>query len=217
MNWQHSKPEEIEKESMRIIASELAEQGIQIPKEHQGVVYRAIHTAADFDFAKTLVFTPDAVEKGVQALQAGCPIVTDTNMALSGMNKGACAKLGVEKFCYMADPQVAQTAKEMGTTRAVASVDVWAEKHPTGIFVVGNAPTALIRMAELIEQKKLRPTLVVGVPVGFVNVVESKEWIWNLCQSRGIPAIVALGRKGGSTIAAAICNALLYQASGRVI
>lgn len=217
MNWKHIKPEEIEKESMRIIASELVEQGIQISKEHQGVVYRAIHTAADFDFAKTLVFTPDAVEKGVQALQAGCPIVTDTNMALSGINKGACTKLGVEKFCYMADPQVAQAAKEMGTTRAVASVDVWAEKHPTGIFVVGNAPTALIRMAELIEQKKLQPALVVGVPVGFVNVVESKGLIWNLCQSQKIPAIVALGRKGGSTIAAAICNALLYQASGRVI
>lgn len=217
MNWQHTKPEEIEKESMRIIASELAEQGIQIPKEHQGVVYRAIHTAADFDFAKTLVFTPDAVEKGVQALQAGCPIVTDTNMALSGMNNGACAKLGVEKFCYMADPQVAQTAKETGSTRAVAAVDVWAAKHPRGIFVVGNAPTALIRMAELIEQKKLEPALVVGVPVGFVNVVESKELIWNLCQNRKIPAIVALGRKGGSTIAAAICNAMLYQASGRIL
>ena len=127
-------------------------------------------------------------------------------MALSGVNRGACEQLGVERFCYMADPQVAERARAERTTRAAAAVDCWASEHPAGIFAVGNAPTALLRLAECMEAGTLRPALVIGAPVGFVNVVESKE--------RDVPAIVAMGRKGGSTVAAAVCNALLYQAAG---
>ena len=132
-------------------------------------------------------------------------------MARSGINQKACTQFGVERFCYMADPEVAQAAKEHGTTRAVAAVDLWAQEHPNAIFAVGNAPTALLRMCELMEAGKLRPSLVIAVPVGFVNVVESKEAMLELCRKLEVPAIVAMGRKGGSTVAAAICNALLYR------
>ena len=178
------------------------------------MVLRAIHTTADFDYARNLCFTPGAVEAGVAALRAGTALVTDTNMALSGVNRGACEQLGVERFCYMADPQVAERARTEHTTRAAAAVDRWAVDHPAGIFAVGNAPTALLRLAEWMEAGKIRPALVIGAPVGFVNVVESKEQIWSVCQTLGVPAIVAMGRKGGSTVAAAVCNALLYQAAG---
>jgi precorrin-8X/cobalt-precorrin-8 methylmutase len=150
----------------------------------------------------------------VAALRAGTALVTDTNMALSGVNRGACEQLGVGRFCYMADPQVAERARTERTTRAAAAVDCWASEHPAGIFAVGNAPTALLRLAECMEAGTLRPALVIGAPVGFVNVVESKERIWSVCQDLDVPAIVAMGRKGGSTVAAAVCNALLYQAAG---
>ena len=211
----YTAPGDIERESMRIISAQLEEMGITLPPECREVVLRAIHTTADFDYAKNLVFTPGAVEAGIQALKRGVPIVTDTNMALSGINRAACSRLGVERYCYMADPQVAQQAAETGSTRAVAAVDRWAAEHPQGIFAVGNAPTALLRMAELMETGRLRPALVIAVPVGFVNVVESKEEILHLCREKDIPIIAAMGRKGGSTVAAAICNALLYQASPR--
>ena len=205
-------PAEIEARSMEIIQSELGERSF--PPEVLPVVKRVIHTTADFDYAQNLWFTAGAVEAGVAALRAGTPIVTDTNMARSGINRGACEALGVERLCYMADPEVASQARELGTTRAAAAVDRWAAEHPGAVFAVGNAPTALLRMAELMEEGALRPALVIGVPVGFVNVVESKDCIWALCRRMGIPAIVAMGRKGGSTVAAAICNALLYQAAG---
>lgn len=211
MNVTFHTPGDIEGESMRIIQQELDEMGITLEPDCDDVVRRAIHTTADFDYAKNLVFTPGAAAAGVAALRSGTPIVTDTNMARSGINQRACAQFGVERFCYMADPEVAQTAKENGTTRAVAAVDRWAQEHPTAIFAVGNAPTALLRMCELMEAGKLRPALVVAVPVGFVNVVESKEAMLELCQKQNVPAIVAMGRKGGSTVAAAICNALLYR------
>ena len=201
MKLEHGTPREIEGESMRIIGQELEAMGIVLPAGCEAVVKRAIHTTADFDYARSLRFTPGAVEAGVDALRAGTALVTDTNMALSGVNRGACERLGVERFCYMADPQVAERARAENTTRAAAAVDRWAAEHPAGIFAVGNAPTALLR-------------LVIGAPVGFVNVVESKEQIWSVCQDMGVPAIVAMGRKGGSTVAAAVCNALLYQAAG---
>ena len=200
MKLEHGTPREIEGESMRIIGRELEAMGIVLPAGCEAVVKRAIHTTADFDYARNLRFTPGAVEAGVAALRAGTALVTDTNMALSGVNRGACEQLGVERFCYMADPQVA--------------VDCWASEHPAGIFAVGNAPTALLRLAECMEAGTLRPALVIGAPVGFVNVVESKERIWSVCQDLDVPAIVAMGRKGGSTVAAAVCNALLYQAAG---
>lgn len=211
---EHSRPADIEAESFRIIGAELAERGIVLPADQAPLVKRAIHTTADFDYARSLRFTPGAVEAGVDALRAGTALVTDTNMALSGVNRGACERLGVERFCYMADPQVAERARAENTTRAAAAVDRWAAEHPAGIFAVGNAPTALLRLAEWMEAGKMHPALVIGAPVGFVNVVESKEQIWSVCQDMGVPAIVAMGRKGGSTVAAAVCNALLYQAAG---
>ena len=214
MKLEHGTPMDIEGESMRRIQEELDARGIVLPPDRAAVVKRVIHTTADFDYAEHLRFTPGAVEAGVSALKAGTPIVTDTNMARSGINRTACEALGVERLCYMADPEVARQSKEQGTTRAAAAVDRWATEHPGAVFAVGNAPTALLRMAELMEAGALRPALVIGVPVGFVNVVESKERIWEVCRRMGVPAIAAMGRKGGSTVAAAVCNALLYQAAG---
>ena len=211
MNLTFHTPGGIEGESMRIIQQELDEMGIILDPDCADVVRRAIHTTADFDYAKNLIFTPGAASAGAAALRSGTPIVTDTNMARSGINQKACTQFGVERFCYMGDPEVAQAAKEHGTTRAVAAVDHWAQEHPNAIFAVGNAPTALLRMCELMEAGKLRPALVIAVPVGFVNVVESKEAMLDLCRKLEVPAIVAMGRKGGSTVAAAICNALLYR------
>lgn len=215
MNLTFHTPSGIEGESMRIIQQELEDMGIILEPDCADVVRRAIHTTADFDYAKNLVFTPGAAAAGAAALRAGTPIVTDTNMARSGINQRACAQLGVERFCYMADPKVAQAAQANGTTRAVAAVDRWAEKHPNAIFAVGNAPTALLRMCEWMEAGTLRPSLVIAVPVGFVNVVESKEAMLKLCRKLEVPAIVAMGRKGGSTVAAAICNTLLYRTFAR--
>ena len=214
MKLEHGTPMDIEGESMRIIREELSAMGVTLPPDRAAVVLRAIHTTADFDYARNLRFTPGAVEAGVAALKAGTPIVTDTNMARAGVSAAACGRLGTERLCCMADPEIARRARERGTTRAAAAVDLWADLHPEAVFAVGNAPTALLRMAELMEAGRLRPALVIGVPVGFVNVVESKERIWSLCRARDIPAVVAMGRKGGSTVAAAICNALLYQAAG---
>ena len=148
--------------------------GLTPPPEHEAVVKRVIHTTADFDYARNLHFTPRAVEQAVKALHAGAVIVTDTNMALAGITKPGLAKLGGTACCYMADPEVAAAAKEAGTTRAVAAMKKAAQEHPGAILAVGNAPTALLTIAEQIESG-LRPALVIGVPVGFVNVVESKE------------------------------------------
>lgn len=214
MKLEHGTPMDIEGESMRIIQSELETRGVVPPPDRAAVVKRVIHTTADFDYAQNLWFTPGAAEAGVAALRAGTPIVTDTNMARSGVNRTACEALGVEALCYMADPEVARQARAQNTTRAAAAADRWAAEHPGAVCAVGNAPTALLRMAELMEAGVLRPALVIGVPVGFVNVVESKERIWAICERLRVPAIVAMGRKGGSTVAAAICNALLYQAAG---
>lgn len=206
----HILPEEIERASMDIISGELRERGIVMPEEHAAVVRRVIHTTADFDFARTLCFTPGAVNFGMATLREGVAIVTDTNMAKAGISRPALAKLGGQVFCFMADEDVARAARENGTTRAVAAMDKAAERYPNAVYAIGNAPTALLHLTELIETG-LRPALVVGVPVGFVNVVESKERALAVCQERNVPAILAMGRKGGSTVAAAVCNAMLYQ------
>ncbi len=202
------KPSEIERSSMGIIETELEERGIALPPEHEAVVKRVIHTTADFDYADNLTFTADAVGKGSAALAKGASIITDTNMAKAGVSKPALSKLGGEVFCYMADA----AAKEAGTTRAVMAMRRAAELHPDAVYAVGNAPTALLQLSELIRGG-FRPALIIGVPVGFVNVVESKEELLATCEEFGVPAIVALGRKGGSNVAAAICNALLYAAA----
>lgn len=205
-------PGEIERGSMEIIKAELDARGIVLPPENAAVVLRCIHASADFDYAGNLRFTEGAVPAAVAALRRGADIVTDTNMALAGVSRPGLERLGGAARCFMAEDFIAAAAKERGTTRAVAAMDWAAEHHPAAIFAFGNAPTALLRIAEKIEGG-LRPTLVIGAPVGFVNVVESKERALAVCEEYGVPAIVALGRKGGSSIAAAVCNALIYQAA----
>ena len=212
----HSLPGDIERTSLAIIARELAARGIEIPPEHQAVVHWVIHATADFDYAASLRFTPGPRRRGAAALAAGGTIVTDTNMALAGVSKPALARLGGAAFCYMADPAVAAAAKAAGTTRAVAAMGHAAAAHPGAVFAVGNAPTALFALCDAMERGDFRPALVIGVPVGFVNVVESKERLMEVCQRLGVPAIAAMGRKGGSSVAAAICNALLYTAAGQL-
>ena len=212
MTPHHHLPADIERTSISIITRELDELGLTPPPETAAVVKRVIHTTADFDYAKNLRFTPGAVQAAVRALQRGAVIVTDTNMALAGISRPGLAKLGCEAVCYMADPAVAEAAKQAGTTRAVAAMHRAAREYPGAILAVGNAPTALLTIAEEIEAG-LRPALVIGVPVGFVNVVESKETLFAICEQHGVPAIAAMGRKGGSNVAAAICNALVYSAA----
>ena len=202
------KPMEIEKRSFEIITEEL---GYELPEDKAPIIKRCIHTSADFDYAENLCFSGGVVEKALQALKNGACIVTDTQMAKSGINKKALAKYGGEVYCFMSDEDVAEIAKKNGTTRATASMDKAAAMDKPLIFAIGNAPTALVRLYELIENGKLKPELIIGVPVGFVNVVQSKE----LIMQADVPYIVAKGRKGGSNIAACICNALLYMAGGR--
>jgi len=202
-------PNEIEKRSFEIIESELG--GRVIPEEIKPIVMRVIHTTADFDYYDNLCFSDNAVETALEAIKNGAVFVTDTNMAKSGINKAALKKLGCEAVCFMSDEDVAEAARKNNTTRATVAVDKAAKIGKPVIFAVGNAPTALIRLNELIGKGVFSPKLVIGVPVGFVNVVQSKEMIMD----SGVPYIVAKGRKGGSNVAAAICNALLYMAGGR--
>ena len=197
-------PEDIEKRSFEIISSELKE---ELSPETELIVKRCIHTSADFDYAKNLCFSEDAVKKAIAAIEKGTCIVTDTQMAKAGINKKSLARFGGEVMCFMSDEDVAKAAKENGTTRAVASMDKARALDMPLIFAIGNAPTALIRLYELIEEEKIRPELIIGVPVGFVNVIQSKE----LIMQTDVPYIVARGRKGGSNIAACIVNALLYM------
>ncbi len=202
---QFVKPEEIEKRSFEIIAEQLGNR--DIPPENELVIKRAIHTTADFDYAENLVFSDGVVRRGIEALKAGCDVVTDTQMAKAGINKSVLAKLGGQVHCFMADEDVAREAKARGVTRAVVSMEKAARLAKPCVFAIGNAPTALIRIRELMDEAELSPALIIGAPVGFVNVVESKE----LILETDAAYIVARGRKGGSTVAAAICNALLYQ------
>ncbi len=208
-------PSEIEAESMRRIEADLSGMGLEFPEDEMPVIRRVIHATADFDYAKNLYFSPGAVQKGYEALMAGKAVITDTNMALAGISKPSCRRFGNTACCFMADEEIARRAKAEGTTRACASMGYAAGLYPDGIYVIGNAPTALIRLEELICSGQVRPSLIVGVPVGFVNVVESKERIIECCREYTIPVIAARGRKGGSTVAAAIMNALFYSLSGR--
>lgn len=208
MELQRVAPADIEARSMEIITSEL---GRELDPELAPVIKRVIHTSADFDYADNLVFSSGAVKKGIEAMKSGCTIVTDTKMAMAGINKNVLAKFGGEVVNYISDPDVATEARARGVTRATVSMEKAAQLGKPLIFAIGNAPTALVSIYELLEAGKLTPpALIVGVPVGFVNVVESKELILTL---ENVPYIVARGRKGGSNVAAAICNALLYLAS----
>ena len=202
-------PLEIEKRSFEIITEELGDKYLTPGTEP--IVKRCIHTSADFDYADNLYFSPGVVDKALKAIKKGVPIVTDTQMAKAGINKRALSRFGGEVFCFMSDEDVAEAAGKSGTTRAVASMDKAAGLGKPLIYAVGNAPTALIRLYEQIREGIISPELVIGVPVGFVNVVQAKE----LIMETKVPCIVARGRKGGSTIAACIVNALLYMADDR--
>ena len=203
-------PEKIEERSFEIISEELNAlfpEKTFLPGEEL-ILKRVIHTTADFAYAENLIFSEGAVKQALEALKSGAVIITDTNMGKAGINKKSLERLGGEVLCFMADNDVAEKARQKGTTRASASMDKAAELGRDCIIAVGNAPTALVRLFELIQEGRLAPKLIIGVPVGFVNVVQSKELILSL---KDIPYIVARGRKGGSNVAAAICNGLIYQ------
>ena len=200
-------PAEIEKRSFEIIAAEMQEKNIVLPEEERLVTMRAIHTSADFDYAKTLCFSENAVEIAKELIRNGADIVTDTNMALAGVSKKTLAKFGGRAHCFMADEEVARQAKERQVTRATVSMEIAAKLDKPVIFAIGNAPTALVSLYDIMQKTNWKPAFVIGVPVGFVNVEAAKE----LIMTREIPYIVNRGRKGGSNVAAAICNAILYQ------
>ncbi len=201
-------PGEIEKRSFEIIGEELQKRGIVLPAEEEPITRRVIHTSADFDYAETMTYSDRAVEIVTALIREGADIVTDTNMALAGINKRSLARFGGEVHCFMAEPEIASIAADQGTTRAAASME-WAASHlhDPVIFAIGNAPTALVKLYEMMEDGMYCPAFVIGVPVGFVNVEAAKE----LILGSDIPHIVNRGRKGGSNVAAAIVNAVLYQ------
>ena len=203
MKVQNIAPTEIEKESFRITTSELGD--CVLDPEQAPIIKRVIHTTADFDYVENLYFSPDAVKIAKEAIRGGATIVTDTQMAYSGISKKTAEKFGCKTVCYMSDPDVAAEAKEKGVTRARISMDHASRLGGNVIFAIGNAPTSLLRLRELIDEG-YAPKLIIGVPVGFVNVIPSKEFIIET----NIPCIVARGRKGGSNVAAAIVNAILY-------
>lgn len=202
-------PHDIEKKSMETINQIIRDEhpDFVMNEEHKEVYERVIHTSADFEYLYNLAISEGAVEAGREALKNGAVIITDTNMGKSGVSKFALEKLGASVECFIADEDVAKEAKERGVTRAIVSMEKAAKIDKPLIFAIGNAPTALIILDEMIKAGKVKPALIIGVPVGFVNVVESKE----LIMESGVPYIVAKGRKGGSNVAAAICNALMYK------
>lgn len=201
------RPQDIEKRSFEIITRELGTR--TFPQDQELIIKRCIHTSADFEYADSLCFSENAVARAMEAIREGACIVTDTQMARAGINKKVLARFGGEVYNFMSDEDVAKEAKERGCTRAAVCMEKAAKLDKKLIFAIGNAPTALIRLYEMIQDGQISPALIIGVPVGFVNVVQSKE----LIMETQIPYIVARGRKGGSNIAACICNALLYMMS----
>lgn len=200
-------PSEIEKRSFEIIGAELAQMGKTIPKEQEPVTKRVIHASADFEYADTMCYSANAIDNAHNLIKNGAHIVTDTNMALSGINKKRLAEYGGEVHCFMADDDVALEAGMRKVTRATVSMERAAALSVPTIFAIGNAPTALISLYEMMEKGIYMPDFVIGVPVGFVNVVAAKELFLN----SEVPYIINKGRKGGSNIAAAIVNALIYS------
>lgn len=207
---EHVKPEEIEKRSFEIITKELNDMGITLDEEKAPVIKRCIHTSADFEYAKTLMFSEGAIDEIKRLIKAGATIVTDTNMAMTGINKTELSKYCGQVICYMADVDVAKVAKERGVTRASVSMERAFKIDGPVIFVSGNAPTALITIRDYYDKGIYKPAFVIGVPVGFVNVEAAKEMIMDT----DIPYIINKGRKGGSNVAAAIVNAILYMLKG---
>jgi len=207
----HLRPEEIEAESFRIIDEEVGRHSWSTME--WPVVRRAIHTTADFDYARDMKFSPDAVARGIEALRSGRGIVTDTTMALAGINKRLLARFAIKASCFVADPEVVEKSEKDGITRSIVAMRKGASDPGNGIFVIGNAPTALFELLRLIRDEGLWPDLVIGLPVGFVGAEESKEALVLAAPLHGIPFITNLGRKGGSNVAAAVVNALLIMAA----
>ncbi len=207
MELEHVLPQDIEKRSFEIITKELEEKGICLDEDKAFLIKRAIHTTADFEYANTLCFSENAICKMAELIREGANIVTDTNMGLSGINKTEMRKYGGSVYCFMAEEDVAAEAKERGVTRAVVSMERAAKLPGKVIFAIGNAPTALINLREMYDKRVYIPQFVIGVPVGFVNVEYAKQ----LIMETDIPYIINQGRKGGSNVAAAICNAVLYE------
>ncbi|MCQ2082510.1 MAG: precorrin-8X methylmutase [Lachnospiraceae bacterium] len=203
----HVLPEDIERTSFGIISNELEEKGIVLDDRTKNVVKRCIHTSADFEYADSLRFSNGAIDIAKKLIRNGAHIVTDTNMALAGINKGELAKYGCKIDCYMAEPEIIKIAKECGKTRASVSMEHAAGLGDNTIFVIGNAPTALVSLCDLMDDEGYKPGLIIGVPVGFVNVENAKDMV----MEREVPYIVNKGRKGGSNIAACIVNAILYE------
>ena len=197
-------PRDIEQRSFEIIDSEVPEPR-PFDREQWIVVRRMIHTTADFELLKLTEFHPDAIGRGIEAIRRGCLVITDTHMAMVGIGPSRLAKWGCRVECHIRDEQVARLSQSKGITRACAAVDLVCDRIMGGIYVVGNAPTALLRLLELIEAGHCLPALVVGMPVGFVNAAESKEM---LAAQEKVPYITVRGRKGGSAIAASVINAL---------
>jgi precorrin-8X/cobalt-precorrin-8 methylmutase len=208
------RPEEIEAESFRIIEAEVGAHPWSAAE--WPVVRRVIHTSADFDYARSMLFSPDAVTRGIAAIRRGCGIVTDTTMALAGISKPRLERLGISASCFVADPEVAQQAKKLGITRSILAMRKGAVDPRNSIFVIGNAPTALFELVRLISEKEARPDLIIGLPVGFVGATESKEKLLQVSAEYRVPFITNRGRKGGSNVAAAVVNALLIMAENQV-
>jgi len=204
---EHVAPGDIEARSFEIITEELREKHIALPEDKAFLIKRAIHTTADFEYAKTLCFSEGAIPLMADLIRSGADIVTDTNMALSGINKKELAKYGGAVHCFMADEDVAKEAVERGVTRATVSMERATKLPKPVIFAIGNAPTALLNLRAMYDEKTFLPQFIIGVPVGFVNVEAAKEQILET----DIPYIINRGRKGGSNVAAAICNAVLYE------
>lgn len=201
-------PMEIESKSFEIIQGHLTVECFS--EQEMNIVKRTIHTTGDFDYQNIVVFKNDAVEKAIDSIKRGCKIVTDTKMAYSGINKKALEKAGCSISCFIDSEEAAAVSKEKKITRSMASMDI-AARSGVDIFVIGNAPTALYRIGELVNEGRVNPCLIIGVPVGFVGAAESKEYI----RGFNIPSITTAGTKGGSNVAASIVNALLYMAVGR--
>lgn len=206
MTWQPRLPQEIETESFRRIEAQVGAH--QLPPEVWAVVRRMIHTTADPEYLATVRVHPRAIAAGVAALKQGCRVGTDTRMLLAGISTGLLARLGASACCLMDDPEVAAEAVRRGATRAEVAMERSLPQLAGGIVAIGNAPTALLRLLELLADGAAPPALVVGVPVGYVNAAESKDAL----ARQDCPFITALGPKGGSAVAASIINALAIMA-----
>lgn len=199
-------PVEIEKKSFEIINNEIKKYSIE--KKNMETITRIIHTTSDFDYANITEIHEDAIDRGINAIRNGYNIYVDTNMIYAGINKKRLETFGSKVYSFIDDEEVIEIAEERGTTRSIVGIEFAAEDPSIRVFVIGNAPTALFKLNELILNNKIKPELIIGVPVGFVGAEDSKEEI----KKRGIPYIITNGKKGGSTVAVAIINSLIYKA-----